>query len=284
MQKKVFTSSKLEEIKKKKKRIFKIKLVIFFVIFILFIIGLSFLSKWQKLNIQTIQIEGNKVLDKEDLEILVKNELAKKYIWLFPKSNIAILPKNKLKKDLMNKFGRIETINFNLNGFNTLEITITEREALYTWCGETLPEITLPKEEENCNFVDLNGFVFDNAPFFSGNVYFKFYGTLENSIFKEQNFNQYVNLIENIKSLNLVPIALFEKQDGETEIYLSLNVPIKEAPKIIFNTKEDYNKVFENLKIGIETLPLKNDLKDNYLNLSYIDLRFNNKVFYKFKE
>ncbi len=284
MQKKVFTSSKLEEIKKRKNKIFKIKLFIFFILFILFIIGLSFLSKWQKLNIETIQIEGNKVLDKEDLEILVKNELNKKYIWLFPKSNIIILPKNKIKKDLLNQFGRIETINFNLNNFNTLEIKITEREALYTWCGEVLPEITLPKEQENCKFVDLNGFVFDKAPFFSGNVYFRFYGTLENSIYKENNFIQYVDFIEKIKILGLVPVALFEKEDGETEIYLSLNVPLKDAPKIIFNNKEDYDILFENLKIGVDTSPLKNNLKDNYINLSYIDLRFNNKVFYKFKE
>ena len=184
----------------------------------------------------------------------------------------------------MQEFGRIETLEFNLPNFNTLEVKITERVPLYTWCGEDLPEIELPKEQEDCRFVDSNGFVFDKAPYFSGNVYFKFYGQLENSIFHELKFYQYVNLIENIKLLNLIPVGLYEKTDGETEIYLSLNTPIRLSPKIIFNQNEDLSKLYENLEIAINTEPLKTDLKNNYTKLLYIDLRFNNKVFYKFSE
>lgn len=284
MQTHKFTSSKIEELKKRRKKILKIKIIILFVFIILIFVGLVFLSRWQKLNIETIQIEGNKVLDKEDLDKIIKNELNKKYIWLFPKSNVILLPKNKLKKELMSELGRIETLEFNLPNFNTLEVKITERVALYTWCGEELPPVELAKEKEDCRFVDNKGFVFDQAPYFSGNVYFKFYGKLENSVFEEQKFHQYSNLIEDIELLDLIPIALYEKEDGETEIYLSLNTPIKIAPKIIFNQNEDLNKLYENLEIAVKTDPLKTELKDKYSKLLYIDLRFNNKVFYKFSE
>ncbi len=124
--------------------------------------------------------------------------------------------------------------------------------------------------------------MFDKAPYFSGDVYFRFYGLLQDNTLSIQDFNQNQILIDKIKELNLNPVSLFYKDNAETEIYLSSDKHITQAPKIIFNSNEDKNLIFENLDVGVSSEPLKSDLKNNYTNLLYIDLRFNNKVFYKF--
>lgn len=282
MQNKKFTSSKIEELKKKKKKIFKIKIIIFSVLLVLIFIGFSFLSKWQRININNISVEGNKVLNESDLKNAIQEEINGKYLWLFPKTNSFLIPKSKIKRVLYEKFGRIETLNLNINNFQNINLTITERIPIYTWCGEVLPDINIKKQEENCSFVDKNGFVFDHAPYFSGDVYIRFYGSLEKDILNLKDFEDTKILIEKIKELNLNPVSLFYKDNNETEIFLSSNKHIKEAPKIIFNSNEDKNLIFENLDVGVSSEPLKSDLKNNYSNLLYIDLRFNNKVFYKF--
>lgn len=52
--------------------------------------------------------------------------------------------------------------------------------------------------------------------------------------------------------------------------------------KIIFSDKVDINKVWSNLVSAIDTNPLKAKLEDSNEVLDYLDLRFGNKVFYKF--
>jgi hypothetical protein len=47
---------------------------------------------------------------------------------------------------------------------------------------------------------------------------------------------------------------------------------------LILNVKDDYSRVFSVLKTVLE-----NEIKDKAKDIDYIDLRFGNKVFYKYK-
>ena len=279
MQPRKFTSSHIEELKKKKRKVFKIKTILISIVVISLLVGLYFLSRWKELNIIEVQVEGNKVLDAQKLEDFVSEKISGKYLYLFPKSNFVLTPRSKIKKELLNNFRRIETISFDGTDPNILKIFITEREPLYTWCGES---ILTPLDK--CQFVDYNGYAFDEAPYFSGDVYFRFYGTLDEYYFAKDRFTDLVLFIENLERLDIKPVALYLKPDSEIEIYLSSNFVIQESPKIILNSSDDLAKLFQNLRASIEVDPLKTDFKEKYSSLLYLDLRFVNKVYYKFKE
>lgn len=282
MQSRKFISPHTEELKKKQKKAKKIKRIIIVFIFCLFLVGLYFLSYWKEINIEKVLVEGNIVLDSQKLEEFAEERIQGKYIYLFPKKNFVLSPRSKIKKELTQNFRRIETLNFDNSNPKILKIKITERKPVYTWCGEVPPN---PRaEKESCDFMDKEGYAFDQAPYFSGDIYFKFYGPLEDYYFTKNNFSNLVVFVENLKLINVTPTALFAKGDGEIEVFLSSNQEYANAPKIIFNLKDDYLKLFQNLKSAIEIDPLKTDFKDKYSSLKYLDLRFINKVYYKFNE
>ena len=126
----VLDSPRLLELKKKKRKIFTRK--IFFLVFllILILIGLSFLSKWEKLNINSIQISGNKVIETDMIEEIVKEKISGNYLYFFPKTNFIIYPQREIETELKDKFKRIKDISVNDKNIKTLNISLTERTAL----------------------------------------------------------------------------------------------------------------------------------------------------------
>lgn len=283
----VSSSSRLREIKKKKLLNLRNNFFACFLGVTVLLGGLAYFSRLPKVNIQNIEIVGNKVIDKEPVENLVKDILKDKYLWLFPKTNIMIYPREEIENNINHYFSRAKDINFNLKELNTLEISFNEREPESLWCGEILPEGELSSDMK-CYFMDNVGYIFDEAPFFSGEVYFRFFGGIANvenpkgSIFMEDSFQKLISFKDSLLKLNLKPSVLYVKNDRDIEIILTSSLPLKEAPRIIFESSSDLVKMAENLQSALAVDPLKRDINEKYKELKYIDLRFGNKVYYKF--
>lgn len=287
MKKSALNSPRLLELKKKKHKILRRKIFFLISIFILILIILSFLSKWEKLNINAIQISGNKVLETQMIEDVVKEEIAGNYFYFFPKTNFLLYPQHKIETDLKNKFKRIKNIFVNDRNIKTLDISLTERTALYTYCGTNLP--TLDNNNQKCYFVDDEGYIFDEAPYFSGEVYLKFYGATnpngENPIgayFFQQNFGKLILLKETLEKIGIKPVVFYLEDGGDMKMFLSSSTS-ELGLEIIFKSDSDFEKMVENLQSVLSTEPLQSDFKNKYSSLLYIDLRFGNKVYYKFK-
>ena len=290
----VLNSPGLLELKKRRHRVFFNKVLIFlFGVLVIFLL-LVYLSCLNKLNISEVEILGNKVLDTEKLNNAVEKQITGKYLWLFPKTNILIYPQNTIKNELQNEFKRIKDINLKIKNTKTLEVLLTEREAKYTWCGIIFSGVGIPqgspipeKKEKNCYFMDEDGYIFDEAPYFSGEIYFKFYGQVNSNpigfYFFEQNFKQLVAFRDILISIGLKPIALNILNIEDAEIILSSETSLINEPKIIFRLNADFQNVAENLQTALNTEPLKSKFKNKYSMLQYIDLRFRNKVYDKFQ-
>ncbi|MFA6257425.1 MAG: hypothetical protein WC671_00220 [Candidatus Paceibacterota bacterium] len=279
MKKNVLNSPGLLELKKRRQRVFLNKIFIFLLGVLVIFLLLAFLSRLQSVNISKVEILGNKVLDTETLNNAIQEQIAGKYLWIFPKTNIFLYPKNNIEKELLNEFKRIKDISLAPKNNRTLEVSLAEREAKYTWCGV----VPVSGAEEQCYFVDENGYVFDEAPYFSGNVYFKFYGAQSESYFSKQNFKQLIIFKDTLIGFGLKPVALYATNDGDIEIFLLGGNPLTVAPKIILRADADFQNVAENLQAALDTEPLKSKFKNKYSTLQYIDLRFGNKVYDKFQ-
>jgi hypothetical protein len=283
----VLHSPRLSELKKKKKKIFTRKIIIFTVLFLLLVAGLSYVSRIKRLSIADIAVTGNVVIDTETIKAEVDKELAGKYFWLFPRRNILLYPKNKIKRNLAKQYKRLTDISVSVGSGQTMMISVSERNPEYTWC-RTAP--VGGNGKETCYFLDKEGYIFDQAPYFSGEVYFKFYGltdgipdTPAGSYVAKGYFDKLILFKDTLAGMNLKPAVVYIPEGEDIHMYLSKTKSSLLGPEIIFKKDSDFAKIAENLKAAISTEPLKSKFKKEYSNLEYLDLRFSNKVYYKFK-
>jgi len=299
----VLQFSRLKEIYRKKRNAKIKKAGIIFLIFILFVTGVSLLSANEKINIQTVNISGNNVLTKDDILKVVDKELAGKYLFLFSKRNSFIYPGQKITNSLLESFNRISDVQIAKNDLTTITISIKERTGIYLFCGQEGSE----GEVENCYYIDSAGLIFSDAPYFSGNVYFKFYDNRNQKagegdslpeagredvaltdpiglyFIDKGEFTRLVNFKKYLDQYIIKSNALILKNNEEYEFVLNKMADENQFPKIFINKNSDFEKILNNLLSAIETEPFASEYKKNYNNLEYIDLRFENKVYYKFK-
>ena len=296
--KNVLNSPRFQKIKKERNKILRKKIFFLLFLLVLILVGLSFLSKWDKLNINNIEITGNKVIETKMIEDVVKEKIAGNYLYFFPKTNFLLYPKGEIIKELTNKFTRLKNISLSIKNFQTLDISVAERMTLYTYCGDAPAEADLSISSDNtvptqkCYFLDQDGYIFDEAPYFSGEVYLKFYGTVNNgdplnipsgSYFYQSIFSKLISFKDTLEKIGVKPAAFYVQDNGDIEVYLSSSVKSQLGPKIILKTDSDFDQVAENLQSVLTTEPFQSDFKNKYSSLLYIDLRFGNKVYYKFK-
>lgn len=275
----VLNSPRLLELKKKKHKILRRKIFFLICFFILILVGLSFLSKWEYININNIQITGNKVIETKMIESVIKEKITGNYLWFFPKTNFLLYPRGEIKRELADKFKRLKDISLNVQNFKTLNISLTERTALYTYCG--LAPAELDASNQKCYFMDDGGYIFDEAPYFSGEVYLKFYGKSD-SYFFQPNFSKLISFKETLQKIGVKPVVFFVEDNGDMKVFLS-STTSQLGPFINLKADADFNQIVENLQSVLTTEPLKTEFKTKYSSLLYIDLRFGNKVYYKFK-
>lgn len=288
MKRNVLNSPRLLELKKKRLKIFLNKIFLSLIALLVIFASLAYISGLKQLNIKEVEIIGNKVEDKEMIETTVKKEIAGNYLWFFPKTNIFFYPKDNIKKDLFNQFNRLKSISLYLKN-KVLKVSLTERTALYTWCGDTMNLIvglssSNSTTKEKCYFLDEAGYIFDEAPYFSGDVYFKFYGLANfGTYFSKENFRQLIYFKDTLLRIGLKPVSLSVLDNGDIKVFLSNSNKMPIGPYIALKAGSNFQKVAENLEIALNAEPLQSNFKNKYSSLLYIDLRFGNKVYYKFK-
>jgi hypothetical protein len=287
-----FTSPRIEQMRFKRRKRRNILMVVILSNLTISIIGLSYLSSLPAVTIDNIIVSGNHIINDSSIDYFVRNKLNGKYLFIFNKSNSFIYPHEDIYNGLIDNFPRIEFLSLKRTDLKTLHVEIKERSGSYLYCGEIIPEI---KNEvgENCYFVNRDGYIFDKAPYFSGNVYFKFYTQIngpggKNNLIKSyisdvDYFHRLMKFVSQINSSGFRPIYMnINKEDGNTTLYIYNSNDGGKYPKIIFKNDADFNLIFENLQTAMKKKEFSNDIMLNINKLNYIDLRFKDKVLYKF--
>lgn len=283
--KKPFVSEKLAKRRKAHAKGRRIFLVLVFLV----ILGTAgFFTYGERFQITNSIIAETQAVSADEIKINVDNYLNGNRGLIVPRTNIFLYPKNALSENLAKNFPRLKNINLEIKNKEII-VTTTEREPAYLWCGEVLPNTRQEAFLETCYFVDDSGFIFSLSPQFSDAVYPKIYTTLESSenpIGKHaiaSNILENVSILaKNIISANYKISAYSVTSDKDVLIYLYRNSD--KVPEIRYNPDHDPLKVSANFKTAINTQPLKKKLADSFAILDYIDLRFANKVFYKFND
>jgi len=231
------------------------------------ILGFFYISKFR---IKNVTIEGLDSIEEKDLSDAVNKTLSEKVAGFLPGDNIFLINKKRFSEKIMPQFLRIGDIEIVRKFPDALTLSVRERSPWATVCTN-MPD--------KCFLAGEDGFLFDFALNLQGNLILKVLDERE----REISLGEFIMESDEFEKL--------KKFKEDVEDYIDSRII-----KIVLKNNESYELHFNSWYIIIDKendiqlassnlmLALYSEIKDNYENLEYVDLRFGNKVFYRFKE
>lgn len=247
---------------------------------VLIVAGLSFASFGNALSLKELHIEGNNLIAAEALEARSWQFTAGAYFGLFSKQNIFLFPAGDLENLLFFEFPRAEEVSVKRNIFTrAVQIKVAERVPYALWCKVT----TLPSEDseegllvrERCFLADRLGFLFDEGT--GQETLIKIYNGIKHpdgAMLRKQitptYFRDVVSLLSGLQALNLDITSVTFRED-EAEVIV--------APgwKLLITFAKDVSAV----PLNLATILDENELGSKLNQLEYVDLRFDDRVYYR---
>lgn len=240
---------------------------------------IAFLRK-KEFQVTEVKVLGAQSIDASDVASVVKASLAGNRWVVIPCSNALLVSKMSLRSELLTKVPTLADASIQFQGKNTLVVTIVEKDPRYVWC-----------DGETCFFVDNQGVLYADAPFFSDGVYVIFSrGGVDmthpagTSYLPPEGMRALEQILEHLKQYPVQVLGVDVRPDGDMAIRMNSLKGVAVNPQaFILVTKTDTVQTIHdalNLIMGdkgfVDTLKLKGD------KLEYIDLRFPGKIYYKF--
>jgi len=269
------------EFHQKKKRERNIRLAMILLFIIIFVAIPIYLLKTKRFLISSVEVKGNSVTRAEDIEQIVSERISGNYLWIFPKSNDWLYPKNTIKNVLLQDIPRLNSVTISLSNSHLLSISVTERQPFALYCVD----ISSPAGESNnpndCFFLDKTGYIFSEAPAFSGGVYFVYTSEpvfdtpLRQSFLNPDKFALLAPFVSSLGNIGLYPKIFIDKGD-------EYNLVLSNGATVMWKASTDLDTIRTDLESFLSNSNFTKE-KNALQNLLYIDLRFGNKVFYKFR-
>lgn len=289
LRKHIEESPKLRELRKKRYNTRRRMAILLSVLFCTIVGGLISAAHYPQLQLVNIVVEGNKVVDTEDVVAKTEALLKGNYAYVIPHRNAFFYPKKKIVADLLAAFPRFKSVVVYRTSLNTLYVSIEEVRGHALWCGVGVdtPDLSAP-----CYFTDEAGKIVAPAPYYSGNVYPRFFGgtltqadvvsPLGKMFINESRFAALLSFEMEVKRLGL-PVRAIIVGAGTNDMLL-LDIGGGKTAELRFLDADNYQTLEKNLAAALGKAELANVIKTDLGNLQYFDLRFTNKVYYKFSD
>lgn len=270
---------------RRKRIIFKI--ILFLVCFCLIVAGLTSFFYLPFFRIKQVLVAGNNFIDSSAISDRIMDKLDGKYNKLYPKNNLLIFPRKSILAELPLEIKRIKKIKLNRKFPNTISAMIEERNNFAILC-----------QEGECAFIDETGYVFEAAPYFSAGVFITFFDdrmaagdgaiataaaavasapiikkSLGTNLLEEEEFRKMIDFSQLMIEMKNEVVKIVLKKENNYEIYS------KEGWRIILNSKNEPQKSYLNLVTALDA-----NIKKNRSKLDYVDLRYGNRVYFKYKQ
>ncbi len=228
-----------------------------------------------KIKIKDIKVVGNNSITTDAILQLVNPELSKKYLWFIPTNNLFLLRKDAITENILTNLKKVNSVDVSIKGLTSIEVSIKERESKNLWCKD---RDTNPKK---CYFLDPDGFIFEEAPTFSGDSFPEYFGLVTSTqpigqYYARDNFKDLVSLFSSLANASFSPKQFVAVSSHEYEVY------ILGGGKILINDKKSFESSIANLQALVTNGYIKTD-DASLAKIKYIDLRFGNKVNFELK-
>jgi hypothetical protein len=235
--------------------------------------AVSFILRIPSLAIRNVNVEGATVVPIAKVIARVEHVLDTKFLHIFPQKNILTYPKDMIEKTIVREFDRVLSADVEMKSGSALVVRIVDKKPFALWCGSVKVIAAT-----DCYFVDERGTIFASAPYFSGTAFIKYYGVIpaEKPVGAElldpERFGSLGKFVLSLRNLGLEPQDVV-LGPASHEVYF------RGGGKILFTGEDPYTKLFDNLE-SVLASAFKNTASSSR-KFEYIDLRFDNRVFYK---
>lgn len=232
------------------------------------------LPQWQ---ISEFEISGLNVLTTEEIGNVIRGVLGGSRLFLFPRSSFFLASSGAVVSGLQKAYPRIKQVSVKKEFPDKLNIFIAERALWGIFCSSLSEKKESPQQ---CVYVDETGFAYEYAPSSQGSLIMKIKDdrtvSVPAQLVDPALMAQMIFSAQEIEKATRVEVTGYELSSKiPREFWLETN----EGFKLFLNRSDDVSKTLNILKTVLEE-----DIKEKRSRLEYIDLRFGNKVFYKFRK
>lgn len=259
---------------RKKEISWKRRMLFFWVLFL--VLGLAYVVFFSPLfEIKEIKISNNRAISNEEIKSSLDGFLFKECLIFFNYNNLFLAAGNKLTELLTNDFPRILSVAISKDIFKkTIELNIIERKEAGIYCKEDL----VSSNRGECYYIDKEGVIFEEAPQTSGTLILAIKDFSKREIETGKNVIEKEFMAELIDLKNYLPGQLgFKVLDFtiESDVLKDLKLNTNEGWYILFDGSRNLKSQLEALRLVLE------EKIEERKDLEYIDLRIENRVYYK---
>lgn len=275
--------------KRKKRRI--ILAVVLGVVVLLMVGGFFYAVRLPQFSIQTIQVEGTYEVSPDALRASVALGLADSGFALIPRRMIFTYPKAAIETKLLQEFPELQSATLSRDSLlgTVLTLRVVERTLYGIWCssGDALVQTSvldmaatsteMSTQSIECYEMDASGFIFAPADGFA--EFYIFYGGVATSVppitqyFYPGRMDSLRTLLGALSPIGFDPHIVRVVDESDVDIELLGGMYIKVSLNI---TPEETIS-------ALATVLSSDALKDKQGEIEYIDVRFGNRVYYKFQ-
>ncbi len=232
--------------------------------------GLGFLSHAPRLTITDVSVQGAVETPRDAVQNSVESALATTRWKIFSNANIFLYPRTSIEKNLTAAFPRIKSVAVARPSLlaQAVTVSIEERKPYATWCTDT------------CFLMDDKGVVFATSTGEQVEIPWQFSGGLiphepvVGQTFLEGRFTDAVHALTVLKD------AGYEAESFTVDNETDFSIQLKNGPVIHMLFGHDAEQSVRDLSLALDADSVRGKLTE----LSYIDMRFGNRVYYKFKD
>lgn len=230
-------------------------------------------------RIKIVSISGLETLRSSEIEKSIRDFVSGREFWVLPRSSIFILSEDMIISHLAKNFPKLFKISMKVEGLYPAALAVSVKERT-TW-AVVCSSATLATSQNNCFYASSDGFLFGPAPKESGSLFLHIQDErtenydVGNHFLDGSELNRINIILERIKATTGKSVDEITVKKNEIFYYEATN---DAGWKIIFDSKTDPKRTGENF-----ALAYKNTLGEDLSKVDYIDLRFENRIFYKEK-
>jgi cell division septal protein FtsQ len=252
---------------------------------VLFVLTL-YIIQLDALRIRHVYIDSDGALTNDELLSSVTATLESTHAFVIPNNSWLFTPHALIAENLQKAFPRINTVRVQRTNSTDITISVEERRPDALWCGDVVPTLVRESIETQehaadeawgtCYLMDRNAYIYARAPLYTGNIYTRYYGSLDHAepigqpLVPVEEFLAWQSLAETMHEGEHVPVAILFTDEHDVEVYLRGGVRV-------LLPRNELERAYTRLMSLYESEALK-ETED----IEYIDLRFGTKAFIKY--
>jgi hypothetical protein len=217
-----------------------------------------------------------------------KEAMTGSYYFLVPKDSVFFYREAYILNYLRKSFPRLAKIEIISPELSTIKITVTDKEPKLIWCFGI-------DKSKKCFYLDETGRTYSEAPDFSENIIFELTGyDLGEKIGQQalpperlknvSNFLVFlITVLPELQNVGLPKKILQTKVLSAGDFSVEVGQNASSTFKVLFNADRKTEEMTANLSSVLKNEAFTAEIKNNNQKLEYLDLRFGQKVFYRFR-